>query len=172
MVSFIDQHKEEYGVESMCSVLPIAPSTYYEHARRVREPERRPVRQKRDDTLRAEIARVYEANQFVYGAKKVWRQLRREEVRVARCTVARLMAKMGLRGAIRGRAFKVTTVANDANPRPLDRVGRQFVAERPNQAVGRRHHVRRDMDGLRLRRGRRRRVLTRDRRLARVVVAA
>ena len=133
MVSFINQHKQEYGVESMCSVLPIAPSTYYEHARRQREPERRPARQKRDDELRDDIARVYEDNQLVYGAKKVWRQLRREAVPVARCTVARLMAKMGLRGAVRGRAFKVTTVANDALRRPLDRVGRRFVADQPNQ---------------------------------------
>jgi putative transposase len=133
MVSFIDQHKDEYGVESMCSVLPIAPSTYYEHARRRREPESRPARQKRDDELSTDIARVYKNNQLVYGAKKVWRQLRREDVRVARCTVARLMAKMGLRGAVRGRAFKVTTVADDRHARPLDRVGRRFAAERSNQ---------------------------------------
>jgi len=133
MVSFINQHKEEYGVESMCSVLPIAPSTYYEHARRQREPERRPARHKRDEELCTDIARVYEDNQLVYGAKKVWRQLRREAVPVARCTVARLMAKMGLRGAVRGRAFKVTTVADDSLARPLDRVGRRFVAEHPNQ---------------------------------------
>jgi putative transposase len=133
MVAFIDQHKEVYGVEPMCSVLPIAPATYYEHVRRKRQPERRPARQKRDDELRNEIGRVYEENQLVYGATKVWKQLRREAIPAARCTVERLMAKMGLRGAIRGRAFKVTTVANDAQPRPLDRVGRQFVAERPNQ---------------------------------------
>ena len=133
MLAFIDQHKSQYGVEPMCSVLPIAPSTYYEHARRRREPDRRPSRHKRDDELQSEIRRVYEENQLVYGAKKVWRQLRRDDVRVARCTVARLMAKMGLRGAVRGRAFKVTTVANDAQPRPLDRVGRRFEAERPNQ---------------------------------------
>jgi putative transposase len=133
MVAFIDQHKDEYGVEPMCSVLPIAPSTYFEHARRRREPQRMPARHQRDGELQSEIRRVYEDNQLVYGAKKVWRQLRREDVRVARCTVARLMAKMGLRGAVRGRAFKVTTVANDAQPRPLDRVGRRFEAERPNQ---------------------------------------
>jgi transposase InsO family protein len=133
MVSFIDQHKDEYGVEPMCSVLPIAPATYYEHARRRREPERRPTRHKRDDELRTAIGRVYEDNYLVYGATKVWRQLKREDVPVARCTVERLMAEMGLRGAIRGRAYKVTTVANDAQPRPLDLVGREFVAERPNQ---------------------------------------
>jgi transposase InsO family protein len=133
MVAFIDQHKDEYGVESMCSVLPIAPSTYCEHARRRPQPERRPARHQRDDELKSEIRRVYENNQLVYGAKKVWRQLRREDVRVARSTVARLMDKIGLRGAVRGRAFKATTVANDAQPRPLDRVGRRFEAERPNQ---------------------------------------
>lgn len=133
MVSFIDQHKDQYGVEPICSVLPIAPSTYYEHVRRRQQPERMPARHQRDGELQSEIRRVYEDNQLVYGAKKVWRQLQREDVRVARCTVARLMAKMGLRGAVRGRAFKVTTVANDALPRPLDRVGRRFEAERPNQ---------------------------------------
>jgi len=133
MVAFIDQHKDEYGVEPMCSVLPIAPSTYYEHTRRRRQPERRPARQRRDDELQLEIRRVYEDNQLVYGAKKVWRQLGREDVRVARCTVARLMAKMGLRGAVRGRAFKVTTVANEALARPLDRVSRRFKADHPNQ---------------------------------------
>ncbi len=133
MVAFIDKHKKEYGVEPVCSVLPIAPSTYYEHVRRRQEPECRPVRQKRDDELQSEIRRVYEDNQLVYGAKKVWRQLQREDVRVARCTVARLMGQMGLRGAVRGRAFKVTTVANDAQLRPLDRVGRRFEADRPNQ---------------------------------------
>jgi transposase InsO family protein len=133
MVAFIDQHKEEYGVEPMCSVLPIAPATYYEHARRKREPERRPARQKRDDELRSEIGRVHGENFSVYGAAKVWRQLKREEIPVARCTVERLMAEMGLCGAIRGRAYKVTTVANDALARPLDLVGRAFAAERPNQ---------------------------------------
>jgi putative transposase len=133
MMTFIDQHKDEYGVESMCSVLPIAPSTYYEHVRRKREPERRPAREKRDEELRTEIGRVYEDNHLVYGANKVWRQLRREDVAVARCTVERLMAEMGLRGAIRGRAYKVTTVANEDQARPLDLVGRRFEAERPNQ---------------------------------------
>jgi putative transposase len=133
MAAFIEQHKNEYGVESMCSVLPIAPSTYYEHALRRRQPERRPARHRRDDELKTEIRRVYEDNQLVYGAKRIWRQLRREEIPVARCTVERLIAKMSLRGAIRGRAFKVTTVANDSIVRPPDRVGRRFEAERPDQ---------------------------------------
>jgi transposase InsO family protein len=130
MVAFTDQHKEAYGVEPMCSVLPIAPATYYEHARRRREPDRRPARQKRDEELRAEVGRVHRENLSVYGATKVWRQLKREDIPVARCTVERLMGEMDLCGAIRGRAFKVTTVANDAHPRPLDLVGREFVAER------------------------------------------
>ena len=95
-MAFIDQHRGEYGVEPMCSVLPIAPATYYEHARRKREPERRPARQKRDEELRTAIGRVYEDNYVVYGATKVWRQLKRESVPVARCTVERLMAEMGL----------------------------------------------------------------------------
>jgi transposase InsO family protein len=132
MVAFIDQHKDEYGVEPMCSVLPIAPSTYYEHARRRREPKRMPARHQRDGELQSEIRRVYEDNQLVYGAKKVWRQLWREDVRVARCTVARFMAKMGLRGAVRGRAFKVTTVANDPQPRPLTALG---VASKPSAPI-------------------------------------
>ncbi len=136
MVAFIDGHKGAYGVESMCSVLPIAPSTYYEHARRKREPERRPARHKRDEELRAEIGRVYEDNQLVYGADKIWRQLKRGDISVARCTVERLMAEIGLRGAMRGRAYKVTTVANDSAPRPLDLVERRFVAERPYQLWG------------------------------------
>jgi len=133
MVSFIDEHKETYGVEPMCSVLPIAPSTYYEHARRRREPERRSQRQKRDEKLQMEIGRIYEDNQFVYGANKVWRQLHREDVIVARCTVERLMARMGLRGATRGRSYKVTTVADVNQRRAPDLVERRFVAERPDQ---------------------------------------
>jgi len=95
MVTFIDDHKSVYGVEPMCKVLPIAPSTYYEHARRRREPERRPARHKRDEELRSEIRRVYDEQFVVYGANKVWRQLKRESVKTARCTVERLMAKMG-----------------------------------------------------------------------------
>ena len=133
MVSFIDEHRDEYGVEPICGVLPIAPSTYYEHRARRRSPEKRPARAKRDEELRAEIRRVWEENFGVYGAEKVWRQLRREGVEVARCTVERLMREMGLQGVVRGRAFKVTTIADEAAERPLDLVQREFVAERPNQ---------------------------------------
>jgi transposase InsO family protein len=134
MVDFIEEYRSEYGVEPICAVLPIAPSTYYEHRARRLDPERRPARAKRDEELRVEIRRVWQ-NSFggVYGVKKVWRQLRREGVAVARCTVRRLMRDMGLRGAVRGRAFKVTTVADEASARPSDLVQRAFVATRPNQ---------------------------------------
>ena len=132
-MSFIDGHRGVYGVEPICAVLPIAPATYFTHRARRRDPERRPERQKRDDELRVAIRRVWDDNYAVYGAKKVWRQLRREGVSVARCTVERLMREMGLRGAVRGRAFKVTTVADESAPRPLDLVQRDFVATRPNQ---------------------------------------
>jgi len=133
MVAFIDEHRDEYGVEPICDVLPIAPSTYYDHRARAQNPAKRPDRAKRDEELRPEIQRVWDENHAVYGAEKVWRQLGRENVDVARCTVERLMRGMGLRGAIRGRAFKVTTVADETALRPPDLVARQFKATRPNQ---------------------------------------
>jgi transposase InsO family protein len=133
MVAFIDEHRQQYGVESICKVLPIAPSSYYAHRRRRQSPDERPARTKRDEALCARIERVWNENFRVYGAKKVWRQLRREGVDVARCTVERLMREMGLRGAVRGRAFKVTTTPDTAAQRPADLVKRQFVATRPNQ---------------------------------------
>lgn len=133
MVSFIDEHREEHGVEPICAVLPIAPSTYYAQKQKQREPERRSPRAKRDEQLCVEIRRVWNQNQQVYGAKKVWKQLNREGIRVARCTVARLMAQLGLTGAVRGRTFKVTTTPDGAASRPLDLVERNFTAERPNQ---------------------------------------
>ena len=133
MVGFIDEHRSSYGVEPICDVLPIAPATYYEHRARRVDPERRPPRAKRDEVLRGEVRRVWQENYAVYGAEKVWRQLRREGADVARCTVERLMRAEGLRGAVRGRAFRVTTQpANDAL-RPPDLVQREFRAERPNQ---------------------------------------
>lgn len=133
MVAFIDAHRDEYGVEPICDVLPIAPSTYYEHRARSKDPAKRPARAKRDEDLRPRIQRVWDENYAVYGAEKVWRQLGRENVDVARCTVERLMRGMGLRGAIRGRAFKVTTVADETALRPPDLVDREFSATRPNQ---------------------------------------
>jgi transposase InsO family protein len=133
MVAFIDDHRVEYGVEPICRVLPIAPSTYYEHKARERDPSRCPARAQRDAWLRPEIRRVWDQNFQVYGAEKVWTQLNREGIRVARCTVARLMAEMGLTGAVRGRSFKVTTHAADGVERPLDLVDRDFTATRPNE---------------------------------------
>jgi len=133
MVSFIDEHRDAYGVEPICDVLPIAPSTYHGHSARRRDPEKRPARAKRDDELRVEVKRVFDENFAVYGAEKVWRQLIREDVAVARCTVERLMREEGLRGAVRGRAWKITTVADEAAKRPADLVHREFTATRPNQ---------------------------------------
>ena len=132
MVTFIDNHRDEYGVEPICRELPIAPSTYYMAKILERDPDRRSSRAKRDDELRAEIQRVFHSNFEVYGARKVWRQMHREQIHAARCTVERLMRQMGLRGAIRGRSFKTTTPATGVD-RPADLVEREFAATRPNQ---------------------------------------
>ncbi len=133
MVTFIDDHRGEYGVESICTVVPIAPSTYYEHKAREADPRRVPPRAHRDRALRPEIVRVWEKNISVYGAKKVWKQLKREGFSVARCMVERLMKEMGLEGVVRGRAFTTTTRSGDGAERPLDLIDRDFAAERPNQ---------------------------------------
>ena len=132
MVSFIDAHRAEYGVESICAQLPIAPSMYHEHKARQADPERLPLRLRRDRALAPEIRRVHAENFRVYGARKVWRQLGREGHVVARCTVERLMRAQGLRGVVRGRKCR-TTIPDDSAARPLDRVNRQFQASRPNQ---------------------------------------
>ncbi len=131
MIAFIDDHRGEYGVEPICRVLPIAPSTYRAHVAERRRPERTSLRRRRDEVLRAEIRRVHAANFGVYGTRKVWRQLGREGITVARCTVERLMRGMGLRGVVRGRETR-TTVSNPATPCPTDRVNRQFRAPAPN----------------------------------------
>lgn len=132
MVSFIDGHRGEHGVEPICRQLPIAPSTYYElQARRI-DPSRLPERALRDGRLREQIERVWKENFGVYGARKVWRQLKREGVDVARCTVERLMGEMGLQGAVRGRRYKKTTIVDEAH-RPADLVQRDFFADRPNR---------------------------------------
>jgi putative transposase len=142
-------------------VLPIAPSTYYEHRARQRDSAHRPARMQRDERLRMQIRRVYDDSfDGVYGAKKVSRQLHREDVAVARCTVERLMRGMGLRGAVRGRAFKVTIVADNAAVRPPDLVAREFQASRPNQLWVADLTYMATLGGLRLRRLRHRRVLT------------
>ena len=132
MVSFIDEHRAVHGVEPICEVLPIAPSTYYEQKARQADPSRRPARLRRDATLLPVIQRVWKQNFSVYGPKKVWKQMNREGIEVARCTVERLMREVGLRGAIRGRKFK-TTIPDEAAPRPADLVQRNFTATRPNQ---------------------------------------
>jgi transposase InsO family protein len=132
MVSFIDEHRGEHGVEPICKQLPIAPSTYYEHKSCEADPDRISDRRKRDQWLEAEIERVWDENQQVYGVRKVWRQLKRENIAAARCTVERLMKRLGIEGVRRG-AKCWTTVSDDALDRPADLVNRQFVATRPNQ---------------------------------------
>ena len=132
MVAFIDAHRGVYGVEPICAVLPIAPSSYDEAKSRDRDPSRRPVRTQRDAVLRAEIGRVWCGNRRVYGAKKVWKQLGREGIAAARCTVERLMRATGLRGVVRGRRVR-TTIPDAVAERPRDLVARAFIASRPNQ---------------------------------------
>ncbi|MGQ7249798.1 IS3 family transposase [Halomonas sp. V046] len=131
MTTFIDEHREVHGVEPICRVLPIAPSTYYAHVQRRTQPARRSRREQRDERLCQEIERVWEENFRVYGARKVWRQLKRESLAVTRCTVERLMRRLGLQGVVRGKSVK-TTVNDKASACPLDRVNRQFRADRPN----------------------------------------
>ena len=132
-VQFIDDHRDAYGVESICTVVPIAPSTYFWHKARHADPTRRSARVQRDDGWRREIQRVWDDNQQIYGPRTVWRHLRRDGHRVARCTVGRLLRAMGLRGAVRGRAWVTTTQADSGADRPVDLVDRHFVATRPNQ---------------------------------------
>jgi putative transposase len=131
MIAFIDEHRAVYGVEPICRVLPIAPSTYHAHAARRANPGRLSARARSDAALMFEIRRVFEANFRVYGVRKVWRQLAREGIVGARCTVARLMRAMGLKGVVRGKKVR-TTVPDPATICPLDRVNRQFKAPRPN----------------------------------------
>jgi putative transposase len=132
MIAFVDDHREVYGIEPICRVLPIAPSTYRAHAARRADPAKASARSRRDQALRERIRRVHEANFGVYGARKVWRQLGREGVAVARCTVERLMRRMGLHGAVRGKETR-TTIADEAMPCPADKVNRQFRAPQPNR---------------------------------------
>jgi putative transposase len=131
MIAFIDDHRDSFGVEPIRRVLPIAPSTYRAHAARRADPAKAPPRVRRDAALREHIRRVWAQNFEVYGVRKVWRQLGREGIAVARCTVARLMREMGLKGTVRGRSTR-TTVSDRSAPCPLDRVNRQFQALRPN----------------------------------------
>ena len=132
MIAFVDDHRQAYGVEPICKVLPIAPSTYREHVAQRRDPAKLSARAQRDLKLKPEIARVFAENYAVYGVRKVWRQLRREGFAVPRCTVERLMNEMGLQGVIRGKPVR-TTVSDKAAPCPLDHVNRQFHAPAPNR---------------------------------------
>ncbi|WP_244567132.1 IS3 family transposase, partial [Escherichia coli] len=131
MMPLLDKLREQYGVGPLCSELHIAPSTYYHCQQQRHHPDKRSARAQRDDWLKKEIQRVYDENHKVYGVRKVWRQLLREGIRVARCTVARLMAVMGLASVLRGK--KVRTTISRKAVAAGDRVNRQFVAERPDQ---------------------------------------
>ncbi|EPE5589299.1 IS3 family transposase [Escherichia coli] len=131
MMPLLDKLREQYGVGPVCSELHIAPSTYYHCQQQRHHPDKRSARAQHDDWLKREIQRVYDENHQVYGVRKVWRQLLREGIRVARCTVARLMAVMGLAGVLRGK--KVRTTVSRKTVATGDRVNRQFVAERPDQ---------------------------------------
>ena len=132
MKGFIDQHRDTYGVEPICKVLQVAPSGYRRYAACQRNPALRSVRAQRDDRLVPQIERVWQSNLQVYGADKVWHQLNREGIDIARCTVERLMKRLGLAGVRRGKVVR-TTMPDKAVPCPLDRVNRQFRADRPNQ---------------------------------------
>ncbi|XEJ56658.1 IS3 family transposase [Escherichia coli] len=131
MMPLLDKLREQYGVGPVCSELHIAPSTYYHCQQQRHHPDKRSARAQHDDWLKREIQRVYDENHQVYGVRKVWRQLLREGIRVTRCTVARLMAVMGLAGVLRGK--KVRTTISRKAVAAGDRVNRQFVAERPDQ---------------------------------------
>ena len=131
MITFIDDQRAIHGVEPICKVLPIAPSTYHERVAQRRDPLRLSARARRDLALRVEVRRVFDANYRVYGVRKVWRQLRREGFDVARCTVARLMRTMGLAGVIRGKPVR-TTISDRSAPCPRDHVNRQFRAPAPD----------------------------------------
>jgi len=132
MVSYIDVHRDRYGVEPICQALPIAPSTYYERKAKERDPARRSDREKRDERLKPEVLRVFVENLSVYGARKIGRQLNRESIPIARCTTARLATDLGIRGAVRGKAWK-TTIPDIGAERPRDLVQRSFTASAPNR---------------------------------------
>ena len=131
MIAFIDEHRDEYGVEPICRVLPIAPSTYWERMAQRRDPSRQSARKRRDHVLKPEVLRVFSENFGVYGIRKVWRQMQREGYSIARSTVARLMRDLGIQGVIRGKPVR-TTMSDKSAPCPLDHVNRQFYAPAPN----------------------------------------
>jgi transposase InsO family protein len=131
MIRFVEDHRADHGVEPICRVLPIAPATFFDHLAKRADPSLLSDRAVRDAELKPEIKRVFEDNLSVYGVRKVWHQMRREGVDIARCTVARLMKDIGIEGVIRGKKPK-TTIPDKALPCPLDRVNRQFHAPAPN----------------------------------------
>ncbi|SFM84460.1 IS3 family transposase [Nitrosomonas communis] len=131
-MALVDQHREQYGVEPICSKIQIVPSSYYEHKARERDPDRLPDRTKRDRALEHDIKRVWENNTKVYGVNKVWRQLIREGIQVARCTVERLMKKLGIQGTRRGKKYWATR-ADVLADRPTNKVSQQFVGKRSKQ---------------------------------------
>ena len=147
MVRYIDAHRHRFGVEPICRIVPIAPSTYYAHKARARDPGCRSARALRDAWRCREIQRVWQENFRVYGVRKVWCQLHREGIDVARCTVARLMKSLGLTGARRGRV-RTTTRAGRVLQRPQDAVHRAFAASRPECPVGSRSDLCGDLAGL------------------------
>ena len=164
MIGFIDEHKDRYGIEPICGVLPIVPSTYYAHHAQRKDPQRRSKRAKRDAVLQPEIERVWGENFKVYGARKVWLQLNREALPVARCTVARLMKAMGIEGVKRGRRT-VTTLPDEATERPQDAVNRHF-GEASERLMGGGPDVCGELARLRIRGLRHRRLRAANRRLA------
>ena len=171
MVSFIEEHREEHGVEPICRKLPIAPSTYYEQKAREADPSRRSARSVRDVEFREKIERVWKEHFGVYGARKVWRQLGREGVEVARCTVERLMREMGLQGVVRGRPFK-TTVHRSCGLSTAGSRSTGLLRRSSESALGGGSHLRRHVGGLRLRGLHHRRLLAKDRGLACVELAS
>ena len=132
MIAFIEQHRDVFGVEPICKVLPLAPSTYYERLAITKNPNRASTRAKSDADICREIERVWQENRKVYGARKIWHALRRQDRNIARCTVERLMRRLGLQGVVRGHKI-ITTNPDTSQPCPDDKVNRQFTAQRPNQ---------------------------------------
>ena len=150
-MAFIDAHRKELGIEPICRELAIAPSSYHEHAARLADPGKRSVRARRDDEIKEQIKRVHQDSFGLYGTRKVWHQMRREGVKVAKCTVERLMQAMGLVGVRRGKKT-ITTVSNPKAPCPLDK-GQPGVSGQPTQrSVGGRLYLRSYLDRVRLRR--------------------
>ncbi len=133
MIRFIDDHRVDYGVESICQPLPLSVSTYYWYKEREQQPEKIAARVKRDQQLMSEIRRIWDENEQVYGARKVWLQLNREGIQVARCTVERLMKQLGIQGVSRAIGSTYTTISDADQAKPQDRVNRQFIAKAPNQ---------------------------------------